>query len=189
MAIQWLSRFTLSPSRSGYLSSLPPCLPGKCRETIRGTGCSRKEWGVVCPRRGSASSPRVIFHSCCANPSLVDATSTRSHSLGGRARHEFQCSDGQFVALFTSLSWKSWGIIEEAGLQGTWEQHRITTQLHQPWGQARPARPRQPGFLQPQPEMTGPSVQTHRTQCLPHCLPPCNGWAFVFLAPLFPLAD
>lgn len=84
--------------------------------------------------------PTGALSLCCTNPSLVDATSTRSHSLGGRARHEFQCSDGQSVALFTSLSRKSWAIREEAGLQGTWEQHRITTQLRHPRGQATPAR-------------------------------------------------
>lgn len=111
MAIQWLSRFTLSPSRSGYLSlAFLPAYRANAERLSEGLAAVGRRRGVVCPSRGSASSPRVIFHSCCANPSLVDATSTRSHSLGGRARHEFQCSDGQSVALFTSLSWKSWGI-------------------------------------------------------------------------------
>lgn len=140
MAIQWMSRFTLSPSRSGYLSlAFLPAYRTNAERLSEGLAAVGRGRGVVCPPRGSALSPRVIFHACCTNPSLVNATSTRSHSLGGRARHEFQCSDGQSVALFTSLSWKSWGIREEAGLQGTWEQHRMTTQLHHPRGQAMPA--------------------------------------------------
>ena len=80
-------------------------------------GRSRKKAeDVEYPRRGSAMSQVVIFHSCSANSSLADATSS-----GGRAGPKFQCSD---VFTHCPLHCFKLGQLEnrrEVGCQGVWD--------------------------------------------------------------------
>lgn len=74
---------------------------------------------------------------------------------------EFWHSDVQPVAFSTVLSWGSWGITEEVGLQGA---RRAALDCCSAALLKVPGHVSQPGFFQQQ----VPGVQTHRTQCLPH---------------------
>lgn len=117
IATQWLSRFTLYPS------FLPGCQANT--ETMRGKGQSRKKEGrgVSTERLSDCSLlPYKPIPCRCHQPTPWVAEPDTSSS-----------------ALMSSLSQESWGIAEEVGFQGVWEQQGITAQLHHPRGQPRHA--------------------------------------------------